>query len=311
MNYQETLTYLYDQLPMFHRIGAAAYKADLNNNYDIKKYPERWKAFQDYTYNQIKELMTGYGKIDVLWLDGGWVRPDSTINEEVRSWGYNIPKWEQDVNIPRIAAMARKEQPGIMIVDRTVHGPYEDYRTPEQSIPDKPLPYPFESNMTLSQSWGYNFHPDFKTPQFIIHSLIDVVSRGGNFLLNVAPGPDGTIEDEAVKRLKSIGKWMDINGEAIYSTRQWEYSGEGNNIRYTISKDGKYLYVFALDWTGNKLQLKSVKTKKRLYAIFVGSGKKLKTSVSDGIFTISIPDEMKSGKDEPTGYAYVFKVTLK
>ena len=69
------------------------------------------------------------------WMDGGWVRPLETVNDEVRSWGADIPKWSQDIDMPKIATMARKAQPGILMVDRTVHGPYENYQTPEQRIP--------------------------------------------------------------------------------------------------------------------------------------------------------------------------------
>ncbi len=74
-----------------------------NNNYDVRKYPEKWQSFRDFTYRQVEELMTTMGRVDILWLDGGWVRPDSTINDEVRSWGFDIAPWEQDIDMPRIA----------------------------------------------------------------------------------------------------------------------------------------------------------------------------------------------------------------
>ncbi|CAN5498991.1 hypothetical protein BH10ACI2_BH10ACI2_21560 [soil metagenome] len=113
---------------------------DRNNNYDTAKYPERWQRFKDFTYNQLNELTTDYGPVDILWLDGGWVKYrkppfDATV-------GSGRVPWQQDIDMPRIAAMARKNQPGIMIVDRDVHGPFENYRTPEQTVPDKPLSYP-------------------------------------------------------------------------------------------------------------------------------------------------------------------------
>lgn len=90
-----------------------------NNNYDTARYPEKWQSFRDFTYNQIEELVTTLGTVDILWLDGGWVRPDSTINDEARSWGFDIAPWEQDIDMPRIATMARSHQPGLLIV-----GPY-------------------------------------------------------------------------------------------------------------------------------------------------------------------------------------------
>ncbi|MEI8202844.1 MAG: alpha-L-fucosidase [Bacteroidota bacterium] len=282
-----------------------------NNNYDIKKYPDRWKAFQDYTFNQIKELTTGYGRIDILWFDGGWVRPDSTINAEVRSWEYDISKWDQDINMPRIAKMARTNQPGVLLVDRTVHGPYEDYRTPEQSVPDKALPYPWESNMTMTDNWGYCPNANFKTAEKIVRTLIDVVSKGGNFLLNVAPSPDGTFEETALSRLKEIGEWMNVNSEAIYATRQWITFGEGKNLRFTTSKDGKYLYVFAYELPNNTLSINSLKTTKKLSAKMLGSNAAIKSELKEGVYTLTLPASLQSPKARPSKYASVFKITLK
>lgn len=281
-----------------------------NCNYDVRKYPDRWNAFQNYTYNQIDELTSEYGKIDILWLDGGWIRPDSTINDEVRSWGYDIPKWEQDINMPRIAAMVRKNQPGILIVDRTVHGPYEDYRTPEQSVPETALPYPFESNMTMTQNWGFVFNPEYKSTQTIINTLIDIVSKGGNLLLNVAPTPDGEFEDVALDRLSEIGNWMKINGEAIYSTRKWSTFNDGNNVRFTQSKDGRYLYVFVFDWSENTLKLNSVNYVKGMSSILLGSKSKIRIGNSNGKLVLYFPKELQNINKRPTRYASVFRVSL-
>jgi alpha-L-fucosidase len=111
--------------------------------------------------------MTNYGNIDILWLDGGWVRPRETVNAEVLSWGARIPEWSQDIDMPAMATMARKAQPGLLIVDRTVHGPYENYQTPEQRIPDKQLDHPWESCMTLANNWGFVPNDRFKSSSSI------------------------------------------------------------------------------------------------------------------------------------------------
>jgi len=229
-----------------------------NNNYDTGKYPEKWQSFKDFTYRQVEELMTTLGPVDILWLDAGWVRPDSTINDEVRSWGFDIARWEQDIDMPRIAEMARRHQPGLIVVDRTVYGPYEDYRTPEQRVPPGILPYPWETNLTMTQSWGHTFEPRYKSTEQLIHTLIDVVSKGGNFLLNVAPTPEGTFEGEAYRRLGEIGDWMQVHGEGIYGTRPFQVFGEGESLRFTRSKDGGSVYVFALEWPGGELAVASL-----------------------------------------------------
>jgi alpha-L-fucosidase len=177
---------------------------DRNVNYTIKKYPEKWNKFREFTYNQIEELMTGYGPIDILWLDGGWVDPRNR---------------DQDVGIPRIAEMARTHQPGLIVVDRAVPGRYENYRTPEQEIPEKPLPYIWETCMTMATSWSYVRTDTYKPTWKIIHMLVDIVAKGGNFLLNVGPSPEGELAPDAYQRMLELGAWMRINGGAIYSTR--------------------------------------------------------------------------------------------
>jgi alpha-L-fucosidase len=167
--------------------------ADRNNNYDIRKYPWRWNKFKEFTYNQLSELMHDYGSIDILWLDGGWVRPRETVNEEVLSWGARIPEWSQDIDMPKIAMMARKAQPGLLIVDRTVHGRFENYQTPEQRIPSTQLDHPWESCMTLANNWGYVPNDKYKTSAKVIHTLIEVVAKGGSLLLGVGPKPGWNI----------------------------------------------------------------------------------------------------------------------
>ena len=232
---------------------------DRNNNYDIRKHPEMWKRFKDFTFRQIEELMTGYGPIDILWLDGGWVRPLSTVTDEVRSWGARIPEWDQDIDMPKIAAMARKHQPGLLVVDRTVHGPFENYRTPEQNVPDRILPFPWETCITLTQSWGHSSEPEYKSSEQLIHTLVDVVSKGGNLLLNIGPTPEGTFEDAAYDRLNDLAAWMAVNGEAIHGTRPWVRFGEGDAIRFTRSKDEKYLYAICFERPRNVLMIRDLK----------------------------------------------------
>lgn len=264
-----------------------------NVNYDIKKYPERWKNFQDFTYNQIKELMSNYGPVDILWLDGAWVRPDSLVDHKV-DWEKNIPPG-QDINMPRIAKMCRQLQPGIIIVDRWVPGPYENYHTPEQQIPDKPLPYPWETCMTMATSWSYVPNDTYKSTNTIIHNLIDIVSKGGNYLLNIAPGPDGEWHDEAYQRLKEIGAWMKINGEAIYKTRPIAPFQEGN-ICFTQSKDGKTVYVFRLlkenELPPSTISFKRIPLNNNSAIQLVGSNQKLKWEKKGETVTVFLPPNL-------------------
>lgn len=184
---------------------------DRGVNYDIKKYPERWKRFNDYTFNQVEELMTEYGKLDILWFDGQ-------------------PRMEMS----SIVEMARKDQPGIIIVNRYGKPEYINYLTPEQTIPEKYIPYPWETCMTMGRAWSYNPVEKFKPARKLIQILVDIVAKNGNLLLNIGPGPDGEWHKEAYDRLEEIGKWIKVNGESIYGTKpvspyrqdKWAFTGK-------------------------------------------------------------------------------------
>ena len=280
---------------------------DRNNNYDVRKYPEMWKRFKEFTFNQIEELMTSMGEVDILWLDAGWVRPDSTINDEVRSWGYDIPDWEQDINMSRIVSMARSCQPGLIVVNRSVHGPYENYRTPEQQVPDEGLSYPFEANMTMTSNWGYVKNAAYKPAAMLVRTLVDVVAKGGNFLLNIGPTPQGTFEEEACDRLEKIGRWMAINSEAIYQTRPWKRYHEGDNVRFTRSKDGKTLNVFALSWPWEPLELYTLAKSAVNEISMLGDGALLVFRQRKGRLIIELPSGLKANGM----FVWTFQVVLR
>jgi alpha-L-fucosidase len=272
--------------------------ADRNNNYDIKKNPWRWNKFKTQTFNQISELMNNYGSVDILWLDGGWVRPLETVNDEVRAWGAAIPAWSQDIDMPKIAEMGRKAQPGLLIVDRTVHGPYENYQTPEQRIPEQQLDHPWESCMTLGGAWGFVANDQYKSAATVIHSLIEITAKGGSLLLGVGPKPDGTMPDEVVNRLGEIGTWVSKNGKAIYETRITKDYHNGNTW-FTQSKDAKTKYALVclkedeslpstVSWTGNE-PIKGSKIK------FLQTGENVKWVKENATIKVFLPKDVSTG----------------
>ncbi len=205
---------------------------DRNPNYDIAKYPERWESFKRFTFNQVRELMTEYGSIDILWLDGGWVQPMTATSPR---WGKSPSN--QDIDMPAIAAMARSQQPGLIIVDRAVEGPYQNYITPEHQVPDSALGVPWETCMPMATSWSYVPNDVYRPSRTLIHLLVDIVAKGGNFLLNIGPGPDGTLDDTAYARLRDLGEWMSVNGPAIYGTRPVAPYKDGQ-VAYTRGPNG-------------------------------------------------------------------------
>ena len=270
--------------------------ANRNNNYDIRTYPWRWNKFKDFTYNQISELMHNYGQVDILWLDGGWVRPLETVNDEVKAWGAPIPAWSQDIDMPKIAAMARTAQPGILMVDRTVHGLYENYQTPEQRIPETQLDHPWESCMTLGNDWGFVPNDQYKSAAKIIHTLVEVTAKGGSLLLGIGPKPDGTFPDEVNTKLSEIGKWLDVNGKAIYNTRNAKIFHDGATW-FTIAKNNSTLYAITcveegkglpatISWTGNA-------PKKGGKVYLIQNGQSLKWETADDKTTVFLPQSLK------------------
>ncbi len=284
---------------------------DRNVNYDPKKYPERWNQFKDYTYNQIQELMTGYGKMDILWLDGGWVRPRSTVDTTV-DWQRGIT-YDQDIDMARIAKMARSKQPGLLVVDRTVSGEFENYVTPEQTIPKTPMEHPWESCITMGNSWSYVPNDTYKPTNELVHMLLRIISRGGNFLLNIGPSPDGDYSDTAYSRLKEIGIWMKVHSDGIYNTIPLAPYEDGNTI-YLQSKDKKNIYVYVLSDKTNGVILpesitlkKMILNKKSKIILLDAQQEKIKWQSSNDGIVIQVPAGLQN--KVAGNYAVSFKIT--
>lgn len=276
--------------PYYWRPGAPA--KTRNPNYDTRAEPEQWQKFVEFTHGQIKELMTGYGKIDVLWLDAGQVRPP-----------------EQDIQMDKLVSMARKQQPKLIVVDRTVGGRYENYKTPEQEVPDKPLPYSWETCMTMGDQWSYKPGDKYKSTHRLIHLLVDVVGKGGNFLLNVGPQPNGELPPLAVQRMAEIGQWLRLNGEAIYGTRPMAPYKDGQVV---FTKKGRSLYAIYLtnkegEGLPAKVSWKGAVPFAKSRVLLLGAKKPLTWSADEnGVTTVEIPPEVQ--QTPPCQHAFVFKL---
>lgn len=193
--------------------------------YDVKENPEKWKAFTEYTHKQMEELVRDYGKVDILWLDGGQVCAREGL----------------DIKLGDAVEKLRKINPELIVVDRTAGGEYENYITPEQTILDKVITAPWESCLTLGRDFNYIFDDDYKSPEQLIEMLLEIVCKGGNLALNVSPQPDGRMPRNAVKSLKGLGAWLKKYGEAIYKTRPC-VPHKSDDVFYTQTSD----YVYAI-----------------------------------------------------------------
>lgn len=212
-----------------------------------KENPEGWAELLEYVHGQVRELMSNYGKIDLLWYDG--------------RWPYEAADWKAN----ELNAMVRELQPEILINNRS--GESGDFGTPEQSVGQNEQGRPWESCFTMNDHWGYSPQDhSWKSTRQIIHLLVDCVARGGNLLLNVGPKPDGTLPNEAVDRLGEIATWYLKNGESIYGCGRnplGQYA-MGGIEDWLLSKSGlttgkdRTVYLHLLHWPGSEIKLANI-----------------------------------------------------
>ncbi|MBJ6367424.1 alpha-L-fucosidase [Snuella sedimenti] len=291
---------------------------DRNVNYSPVDYPEKWQEYVDFTHNQIMELMTDYGKIDILWLDGGWVA--KTPKAEITEWykhtvandeeGYLKHRIiNQDIKMDELVVKARKKQPGLIVVDRAVHGKNQNYLTPENRVPEKTLPYPWESCIISGGGWSYTPNAKYMSAREGIHMLVDVVAKGGNLLLNIAPSPEGAWQQGAYDLLKAYGDWMAVNSSAIYETKPIAPFKE-NNICMTQNKKGNvflfYLAAEGEDKIPSEVTVKSITPKRGSKITMLGSNKRLKWVKQDEGFKVIIPESLRNNL--PSKYAWTLKI---
>src|SRR5271163_3319746 len=201
--------------------------------------PEARKRFVEYTHGLIRELMTNYGKIDVLWYDV--------------DWPLDAAGWESE----RMNKMVFELQPDIIVNNRNkLPG---DFSTPEQRIVAETGGRAWESCMTLNDSWGYQrADDDWKSSRTIVRNLIQCARDGGNYLLNIGPKPDGSVPEESVKVLTEVGHWMDTNGESIYKSDLCQVR-RSNYASFT--RIGNTLYMHVHFWLGEYVAISGLKAK--------------------------------------------------
>jgi len=291
---------------------------DRNVNYDPALYPKKWQKYVDFTHNQILELLTDYGKVDILWLDGGWVSKasqdelDSFFTKKLKETKTGFLKHKQvsqDIKMDELVIKARQKQPGLIVVDRAVHGKNQNYLTPENRVPKKTLPYPWESCIISGGGWSYTPDATYMSGRQGIHMLIDIVAKGGNLLLNIAPGPEGEWQQGAYDLLEEYGDWMKVNSNGIYHTKPIAPFKE-NNICMTQNNVGN-VFLFYLAEEGeykipSEIIVKSINPKKGTRISMLGSKKRLKWDKLEAGFKVKIPEELRNNL--PSKYAWTLKV---
>ena len=187
------------------------------------------QRFVAYTHGLIRELMTDYGKIDILWYDVDWpLTPE---------------QWESQ----KMNDMVFQLQPDIIVNNR--NGLPGDFSTPEQEIRAADKGRAWETCMTLNDSWGYHKADDsWKTPKTIVNNLITCARGGGNYLLNIGPKPDGSIPQESIDILHAVGQWTSKNGAAIYGTERNDFEW---HVYANFTQRGNTAYAHVTDWPGD------------------------------------------------------------
>ena len=244
--------------------------------------------FDDVAIPQIKELLTNYGDIAILW----WDTPVDVTDDMATKVQEILKKY------PNVITNDRLKQPNFP----------GDFKTPEQRIPkwDELDNNNWETCMTMNGSWGYKSYDDkWKSTQTLVRNLIDVASKNGNFLLNIGPKADGTFPQESIERLKQIGQWMKLNGEAIYGTKGSPFA-EMSWGRCTQKplKGNTILYLSVFEWPKDgKIILKDLKNK-IVSCELLESKATLNYRLNNTGLEINLPEQM------PNAIATVIKVVV-
>jgi alpha-L-fucosidase len=242
---------------------------------------------------QLTELLTRYGKIDMLCLDN-WFGKE------------NWPAMRETV------LDLRRLQPDVMLRARGI-GNYGDYYTPEGFTPGGKgnTDMPWFEIFPLGSSFSYEADAGkYKGGGWIVKTLVDIVAKGGNFMVGIGPNRDGKFHPTAIENLREAGAWLKINGEGIYATRPREGDSwkEGNNLRFTRSKDQRTVYAFSLAWPGTNLTLHSVQPKTGSPVYLLGYKTPLTWSyAADTGTVIQLPAELQNETNRPCKFAYGFK----
>ncbi len=242
---------------------------------------------------QLTELLTRYGKIDMLCLDQ-WLGP--------KVW----PQLRETI------LHLRNLQPDVMLRARGI-GNYGDYFTPEGFVPgDKQnTDTPWFVIYPLGSSFSYERHAaNYKGAAWVVRNLVDTAAKGGNFMVGIGPDGDGRFHPTAISQLKEVGEWLRINGDGIYSTRarDGEPWAEGADIRFTRTKDHKTIYAFALKWPGEKLLLRSVRPAANAGIRMLGTDEPLKWTQSSAGVEVQIPPGMQDESRRPCHFCWAFRI---
>ncbi len=263
--------------------------------YNPKDNPMEWAAFIKRERDQLTELLSNYGPLDQIFFDGSWM---GLAWDEMKAMIKDL----------------RHLQPDCMFSDRGT-GPYGDFTSPERWVPKGTS----EEDTRVSKKvwqvcdcigthWSYVPDEVYKDKKVLLRMVIDTVAKGGTILLDSGPMPHGLFAPEMVDVISYIGRWLYVNGEAIYATRFHDPYKEGENVFYTRSKDSKVVYAIHVGWPCEKVELESIKPKVKSKIYMLGVKEPLQWKYDSKKLTIEIPPTLNG--QIPCEYAYSFKIQV-
>jgi alpha-L-fucosidase len=265
----------------------------LHDRVSKKEHPDQWDHFVERHRQQLAELLGNYGRIDLVCLDQYF---DET------AW----------LDLRQTMKMLRASHPNVMFRCRGI-GNYGDYYTPEGFVPgareNTDMPW-----MTIYPLAGIpSYQPDatqYKDGAWIVTNLVDSVAKGGNFMVGIGPDATGLFHPKAIAALQDAGAWLRVNARAIFATRprpggNWK---EGDNLRFTRSKDNHHVYAIALKWPGEELVLSSIKPRPGSAVKMLGRGESIQWHYdSFGRLAVTLPARLQAQANRPCRDAWVLE----
>lgn len=244
---------------------------------------------------QLTELLTNYGPIDMLCLDQ-WLGP--TVWPQLRETILHL----------------RKLQPDVMLRARGI-GNYGDYYTPEGFVPGNKenTGLPWFVIYPLGSSFSYEEDPArHKGSEWIVRNIVDCAAKGGNFMVGIGPDGNGQFHSTAKQQLREAGEWLKVNGPGIYATRERDLDlwREGDDLRFTRSKDGGMVYAFLLSWPGKSLRLRSVRPKPGSSIRLLGYTDPISWRLDDAGLMIDLPEPLQDPSRRPCRFAWGLSIPV-
>lgn len=295
---------VYHSIMDWHHPQAQGLNYPEYNTQDSLKMNSRFpEYYTNYLKPQVTELIENYDP-EIIWFDGEW------IHEYTHEMGQEMYQYLRELK-PSVIINNRvdKGRQGMQGMNKEDDDYAGDFGTPEQEILEGAANVDWESCMTMNDTWGYKLNDhNWKSAEVLIHNLIDVASKGGNYLLNVGPTAEGEIPEPSLERLQEMGNWLRTNGEVVYGTEKLKaHFKQGDDIRFTKKREEQIIYAISLKAPKKDLVLKFVKPLEGSKIELIGSDIPLNYTYSEeeGLI-INIPEDALSATGNK--YAWGFKI---